>query len=169
MLKEGDKAPDFFLPDDSGQKRSLKEFKDKTLILFFYPKDDTPGCTREAQAFSVLRTKIEKAGGAVLGVSRDTVEKHAKFRDKYKLTVRLLADTERTLHEAYGAWGVKTMYGKKIEGALRSTFVIEKETIKKVFSNVKVDGHADKVLAAITAADEISVPKKAATKTKPKK
>ena len=166
MLSEGDKAPDFSLPSDSGQKVSLKDFKGKTLVLYFYPKDDTPGCTREAQAFSSLKAKIEKAGGAVVGVSRDSVEKHAKFRDKYKLTIPLLADTERRLHEAYGAWGEKTMYGKKIEGAIRSTFVIQNGNILKAFPSVKVDGHADKVLELLSGGGKAEEKKTTAPKKK---
>jgi peroxiredoxin Q/BCP len=163
VLKEGDKAPDFTLDSDSGKRVSLKDFGKKTLVLYFYPKDDTPGCTREAQAFEKARTKIEKAGAAVVGVSRDSVERHCRFKDKYDLAFPLLSDPEHEVHEAYGAWGEKTMYGKKVLGAIRSTFVIKDGKIAQAFPSVKVDGHADAVLAVLAGA-----PTTAKAKPKPK-
>jgi thioredoxin-dependent peroxiredoxin len=169
VLKEGDKAPDLTLDDDAGGKVSLSSLwsADKTLVLYFYPKDDTPGCTREACAFSTpgARAKLEKAGAVVVGVSRDKVATHAKFKGKYKLKVPLLADPERAAHEAYGAWGEKTMYGKKVLGAIRCTFVIRGGKILKVFPSVKVDGHVDQVLATLGSGTE-AAPAKTKTTAK---
>ena len=149
MLKEGDKAPKFTLESDSGERVSLSDFKDKTLVLYFYPKDSTPGCTREAQAFTAARRAIERAGGAVVGVSKDSVKSHGNFRDRCELGIPLLSDPELTVQKAYGAWGEKTMYGKKMLGTIRSTFLIKGGRIVKVFPKVKVDGHADEVLEAL--------------------
>lgn len=149
MLKEGDKAPSFNLPTDDGGKVSLKDFAGKALVLYFYPRDNTPGCTRQAQAFSASRRKIEAAGGAVVGVSKDTLKSHQSFRAKCDLDITLASDPDLVVHKAYGAWGEKTMYGKKIEGTLRTTFVIRDGKIAKIFPSVKVDGHADAVLEAI--------------------
>jgi peroxiredoxin Q/BCP len=148
MVKAGDAAPTFKAPADSGSDLSLEDFKGKTLVLYFYPKDDTPGCTVEANEFTTLADEFAAAGATVLGVSRDTVKSHCKFRDKYGLKVALLSDPELTLHNAYGAWGEKTMYGKKVEGVLRSTFVIDgRGVVVKAYPNVKAAGHAAKVLA----------------------
>jgi len=149
VLKEGDKAPSFDLASDEGGNVSLRDFAGKALVLYFYPRDNTPGCTREAQAFTAARRAIEKAGGAVVGVSRDSLKSHQSFREKCKLGITLLSDPDLSVHKAYGAWGEKTMYGKKVEGVLRSTFIVKDGKIAKVFPNVKVDGHADAVLAAI--------------------
>ncbi len=154
MLEAGDKAPDFTLESDAGKKVSLRDFRGKTLVLYFYPKDDTPGCTREAQAFTKSRAAIERAGGAVVGVSRDSVERHCKFRDKYGLSFPLLADPDAAVHKAYGAWGEKNMYGKKMMGIIRTTVVIdEKGVVRKVFPSVKVKGHVDKVLETLATLD----------------
>ncbi len=149
MLKEGDKAPSFDLASDEGGKVSLRDFAGKALVLYFYPRDNTPGCTREAQAFTEARRAIEKAGGAVVGVSRDSLKSHQSFREKCKLGITLLSDPDLSVHKAYGAWGEKTMYGKKIEGVLRSTFIVKDGKIARAFPNVKVDGHADAVLNAL--------------------
>jgi len=156
VLKEGDKVPAAALrgsfETDDGRKVSLGALAPpgKTLVLFFYPKDSTPGCTREAQGFTASRGAIEKAGGVVVGVSRDSVKSHCSFRDKFKLAIPLLSDPDRTLHEAFGAWGEKTMYGKKILGAIRSTFLIKDGKVVRVWPSVKVDGHSDQVLAALS-------------------
>ncbi|WP_437503065.1 peroxiredoxin [Sorangium sp. So ce1099] len=150
MLNAGDRAPDFSLDSDSGKAVSLADFPGKTVVLYFYPKDDTPGCTREAQAFSAALQAFADAGAVVLGVSRDSVERHRKFRDKYDLGVTLLSDPELAAHNAYGAYGEKTMYGKKVTGTIRSTFIIGPDRkVKHAFSGVKVDGHADAVLALV--------------------
>ena len=116
MLKEGDKAPAFKLPSVEGGDLSLKDFAGKTVVLYFYPKDDTPGCTREACAFRDSQAALKKAGAVVLGVSPDSVESHQKFRAKYKLNFPLLADADKTVAKKYGAFGEKVMYGKKVDG-----------------------------------------------------
>ena len=164
MLKEGDKAPAFSLDSDSGKKISLSDFKGKTLVLYFYPKDNTPGCTREAIAFSGAADAFAKAGATVVGVSKDSVASHCKFRDQHALKIPLVSDPDLSLHKAFGAFGEKVMYGKKVEGVIRSTFVIDGSgTITKVFPSVKVDGHEEKVLAALgAAAGAAPVAKKAA-------
>jgi thioredoxin-dependent peroxiredoxin len=150
VIDTGTKAPDFTLDADDGKKRSLRDFAGKTLVLYFYPKDDTPGCTREAQAFSKARAAIAKAGAEVVGVSKDTIASHCRFRDKYDLSIPLLSDPDLTLHKAFGAYGEKTMYGKKVTGVIRSTFIVKDGKVVRVFPNVKVDGHADQVLAFLT-------------------
>ncbi|WP_437276826.1 peroxiredoxin [Sorangium sp. So ce375] len=150
MVNAGDRAPDFSLESDSGKTVSLADFPGKTVVLYFYPKDDTPGCTREAQAFSGALRAFTEAGAVVLGVSRDSVERHRKFRDKYDLGVTLLSDPDLAAHNAYGVYGEKSMYGKKVMGTIRSTFVIGPDrAVKHAFSAVKVDGHADEVLALV--------------------
>ncbi|KYF86056.1 bacterioferritin comigratory protein [Sorangium cellulosum] len=154
MVNVGDRAPDFSLESDSGKKVGLADFPGKTVVLYFYPKDDTPGCTREAQAFSAGLDAFAEAGAVVLGVSRDSVDRHRKFRDKYDLGVPLLSDPDLVAHNAYGAYGEKTMYGKKVTGTIRSTFIIGPDRkVKHVFSGVKVDGHADAVLALVRGGD----------------
>jgi len=146
-LAKNDKAPKFDLPSDSGKNLSLADFAGKALVLYFYPKDNTPGCTREAQAFTKLLPAFKKAGAAVVGVSRDSVASHCGFRDELGLKVALLSDPDLAVHKAYGAWGEKTSYGKKTTGVIRSTFLIdEKGRIARAWSNVKVDGHAEAVL-----------------------
>ncbi len=168
MLDTGAKAPDFTLDSDAGKKVSLKDFAGKTLVLYFYPKDDTPGCTREAQAFSKARADIAKNGGVVVGVSKDTVASHCKFRDKYGLSIPLLSDPDLSVHKAYGAFGEKTMYGKKVLGTIRSTFLVRDGKIVKAYPSVKVDGHADQVLAFLKGGDESTPKKKAAAAPKKK-
>ena len=150
MLEEGKKAPAFTLASSGGEKVSLGDFKGQKVILYFYPKDDTPGCTREAEGFRAALPKIKKKNAVVLGVSRDSVESHCKFIDKYGLNFPLLSDPDGKVLRAYGAWGEKNMYGKKTEGVLRTTVIIDGEgKVEKVFPRVKVDGHVDKVLAAL--------------------
>jgi peroxiredoxin Q/BCP len=152
MLKDGDKAPVFKLPSVEGGDVSLKDFAGKTVVLYFYPKDDTPGCTREACAFRDSQAALKKAGAVVLGVSPDSVESHQKFRSKYKLNFPLLADADKIVARKYGAFGDKVMYGKKVTGMIRSTFVIDGHgVVRKVFPRVKVDGHSDKVLEAVSS------------------
>ena len=152
MLKEGDKAPAFKLPSVEGGDVGLKDFAGKTVVLYFYPKDDTPGCTREACAFRDSQAALKKAGAVVLGVSPDSVESHQKFRGKYKLNFPLLADADKSVAKKYGAWGEKVMYGKKVTGMIRSTFVIDRDgVVRKVFPRVRVDGHADKVLEVVSS------------------
>lgn len=150
MLKEGAKAPAFKLAADSGETVSLADFAGKNVVLYFYPRDSTPGCTREAEAFRDAAAQLKKKNAVVLGVSKDSIASHCKFRDKYELNFPLLSDPDGTTIEKYGAWGEKTLYGKKSMGIIRSTVVIGPDgKIKKVFPKVKVDGHADEVLAAL--------------------
>ncbi|MDO8838177.1 MAG: thioredoxin-dependent thiol peroxidase [Parvibaculum sp.] len=146
----GAKAPAFKLPADDGSAVTLKQLAGKKVVLYFYPKDDTPGCTTEAIAFSALKKKFDAAGAVVLGVSKDTVEKHCKFRDKHGLTVRLLSDEDGKTLEAYGVWGEKSLYGRKFMGITRTTVLIDgKGMVSKVWPKVKVKDHAEEVLAAV--------------------
>lgn len=150
MLNPGDKAPSFSLPSDSGEETSLKSLLNKTLVLYFYPKADTPGCTSEANQFRDAKKEIEKAGGRVAGMSGDSVEDLQKFRDKYSLNFPLLSDASHQTLEAYGVWQEKNMYGRKSMGVVRTTYIIGPDgKVKKVFPRVKVDGHIHEVLAAL--------------------
>jgi peroxiredoxin Q/BCP len=150
MLKEGNKAPAFKLPSTEGEDVSLKDLAGKTVVLYFYPRDMTPGCTTEACDFRDAKKALEKKGAVVYGVSKDSLETHGKFIDKYDLNFPLLTDKKGEVMEKYGAWGEKTMYGKKVTGVIRTTVVIGPDgKVKKVFPNVKVKGHVEKVLAAI--------------------
>ncbi len=149
-LKVGQKAPDFTVIDDKGEKVKLADLKGKKVVLYFYPKDDTPGCTKEACAFRDGIDKIKKRGAVVLGVSADSVESHKKFKSKFDLNFPLLADTEKKMIEAYGVWKEKSMYGKKYMGIERTTFVIDENgKIAQIFPKVKVDQHYDEVLEAL--------------------
>ena len=148
-LKEGDKAPEFAVPDASGATVRLKDLRGKKVVLYFYPKDDTPGCTKEACAFRDAFAKFKKRGIEVLGVSLDSEKSHQKFAAKYDLPFRLLADTERKVSVVYGTYGEKKFMGRKYMGNHRMTFLIdEKGKIKKIFEKVKPDEHAEQVLAA---------------------
>jgi len=148
----GDKAPDFSLADQAGRTVRLKDFKGKTIVLYFYPKDDTPGCTKESCGFRDAETAIRKAGAVVLGVSLDDEASHQKFIAKYGLPFSLLCDEEAKLSKAYGVYKEKNMYGRKYWGIERSTFVIDGTgEIKAAFRKVKVDGHAKEVLAVLRA------------------
>jgi thioredoxin-dependent peroxiredoxin len=151
MLTVGDKIPSFSLTNDSGDTITDQSLGGRTVVLYFYPKDDTPGCTKEAIAFTQHHDGFVQAGAQVIGVSRDNVDSHKKFKHKYAIKIALLSDPDAHLHRAFGAWGIKNNYGKETEGALRSTFVIDKYgTVVRVFSNVKVDGHAEAVLGMLT-------------------
>ncbi|MEM8758956.1 MAG: peroxiredoxin [Pseudomonadota bacterium] len=148
----GDMAPDFTLPADGGRTLSLADFAGKPLVLYFYPKDDTSGCTKEAVGFSELIGEFQSAGAAIVGVSKDTAAKHDKFIAKHDLKVGLLSDAEGDLCERYGVWKEKSMYGKKYMGIERSTFLIGADgKIAEAWRNVKVPGHVDTVLAAVKA------------------
>jgi peroxiredoxin Q/BCP len=150
MIEEGKKAPAFTLESDGGEKVKLSDLKGKNVVLYFYPKDDTPGCTKEACAFRDARAPLAKAGAVVLGVSPDAVDRHKKFKQKYELNFPLLADPDHAVAEKYGAWGEKTLYGKKSMGIIRSTFLIDKAgVVRKVWPRVKVDGHDEQVLTAL--------------------
>lgn len=150
-LVAGSKAPDFDLPTDTGRV-SLAALKGKTVVLFFYPKDDTPGCTTESIGFSQAKGDFEKAGAVVIGVSKDTAAKHGKFRAKHGLTVELGSDADGDVIERYGAWQEKSLYGRKYMGIDRSTFLIDGGgVIQHVWRKVKVAGHVEDVLAAARA------------------
>ena len=150
MLNEGDKAPDFSVKDDKGNDVSLQDFRGKKLVLYFYPKDDTTGCTAEACDFRDNLARIKREDAIVIGVSPDSEKKHAKFKTKYELTFPLLADEEKKIVNDYGVWKEKSMYGRKYMGVERTTFIIdEKGKIAKIFPKVKVAGHVDEVLAAL--------------------
>ena len=150
MLEDGAKAPDFTLPDADGKSVRLASFKGHPVVVYFYPKDDTSGCTTEAKAFTALLGDFKKAGAEVIGISPDSPERHRKFTAKHGLGVRLLADEERTAAEAYGVWVEKSMYGRKYMGVERSTFLVDaKGKIARSWRKVKVPGHAEQVLAAV--------------------
>ncbi|NLF11464.1 MAG: thioredoxin-dependent thiol peroxidase [Anaerolineaceae bacterium] len=150
MLKAGDPAPDFTLVSDGGQEVSLSDYRGQKVVLYFYPKDDTPGCTAEACAFRDDHSDIVAAGAAVLGVSPDTIKSHDKFKAKYNLPFALLSDPDHRVADMYGAWGEKKMFGKAYEGILRSTFIVDEEgTIVKVFPKVTPKDHSREVLAAL--------------------
>lgn len=149
---EGGKAPAFSLPTDHGDILSLKDCAGRIVILYFYPKDDTPGCTREAVDFSTLIPKFNRAGAVVLGVSKDSPETHETFRRKHGLKVKLASDETGKALAAYGVWVEKSLYGRKFMGIERSTFLIDGEgVIRKIWRKVKVAGHAEEVLAAMHA------------------
>ncbi|HUA67850.1 MAG TPA: thioredoxin-dependent thiol peroxidase [Candidatus Saccharimonadales bacterium] len=149
-LKEGDAAPDFSAATNGGGRVSLADFKGRNVILYFYPKDDTPGCTKEACAFRDHFSEFKKRGAVVLGVSTDPVKSHDKFVEKFKLPFTLLADEDKKLVTAYGAWGEKSFMGRKYLGTHRVTFLIGPEgRIKKIWLQVKPDEHAMEVLAAL--------------------
>jgi peroxiredoxin Q/BCP len=149
-IDEGSKAPDFTLPTHDGTKLKLSSLRGQPVVLYFYPKDDTPGCTKEACGFRDTKAKLAKHKAVVLGVSPDSPASHEKFRTKYKLPFTLLADEGHAVAEKYGAWREKNMYGKKSMGIARSTFIIDAAgNVAKVFKAVRADGHAEQVLAAL--------------------
>ena len=151
-LNEGDKAPAFDLPSDSGKNVKLSDYKGKKVVLYFYPKDDTPGCTKEAIGFTEALATFKRAGAVVIGASKDTAEKHGKFRDKYDLKILLVSDEDGSLCEDYGVWAKKLNYGKSYMGIERSTFLIdEKGKVAKVWRKVRVPGHVEDVLEAAKA------------------
>jgi peroxiredoxin Q/BCP len=152
MMDEAQPAPDFTLADQTGKKVTLSKLKASPIVLYFYPKDDTPGCTKEACNFRDAFADYKKAGAVILGISPDDPESHAKFAKKFDLPFTLLADPDHKVCELYGVWKEKNMYGKKYMGVERTTFVIDsKKIIRKVFAKVKVDGHSAEVLDAINA------------------
>ena len=152
MLEEGKKAPSFALKDQTGEVISLDSLKGKNVVLYFYPKDDTSGCTKEACNFRDELPKFSKLDAVILGVSPDSVESHRKFAEKYKLPFSLLSDEKIEICNKYGVWQEKSMYGKKYMGVVRTTFIInEKGIIKKIFPKVKVDEHNTEVMEALKA------------------
>jgi peroxiredoxin Q/BCP len=151
MIEAGQRAPAFKLESSDGGKVSLSDFKGKNVVLYFYPKDNTPGCTLEAQDFQASLPAFKKKNAVVLGVSRDSIASHCKFREKYDLSFQLLSDPDHEVLEAYGAWGEKVLYGKKSVGIVRTTVVIDdKGKVKRIFSKVKVKDHVKAVLAALS-------------------
>jgi len=151
LLVEGEPAPDFTLTDDSGEAVTLSSFRGKPVILYFYPKDDTPGCTKQACGLRDSYAEYEAHGAVILGVSPDDAGSHARFKEKYSLPFTLLADPDRTVAEAYDVWREKTNYGKTSMGIVRSTFVIDADgNLVKAFYGVKPDGHAEKILKVLS-------------------
>ena len=149
MLKEGDAAPEFTVQTDTGEEFTLAEHCDETIVLYFYPRADTPGCTVESIEFRDSVKKFTKKGVTVIGVSPDTCKAQAKFKEKFDLKFTLLADADKTIANKYGVMKEKNMYGKKVMGVARTTFIIEKGKIAKIFGNVKPEGHAEQVLGAL--------------------
>lgn len=150
-IKEQETAPDFSLLDETGKMRSLTDYRGKSVVLYFYPKDDTPGCTTEACAFRDDYSAYEKAGVVILGVSPDSPKSHAKFKAKHGLPFTLLSDEDHKVCELYGVWGPKKFMGRVYDGVFRTTFLINKEgMITKVFEDVKPAGHSNEILAAIS-------------------
>ena len=149
MLAEGDPVPDVALTGMQGERVSPADFRGNKLVLYFYPKDDTSGCTREAQDFTALAEGFEKAGTWILGVSKDDAKSHAKFASKYDLKVKLASDLDGSVCEAFGTWGEKSLYGRKYMGIDRATFLIDRDgTIARIWRKVRVAGHAEEVLEA---------------------
>jgi thioredoxin-dependent peroxiredoxin len=149
-IEEGARAPDFSLHADDGQTVKLSALRGKPVVVYFYPKDDTPGCTREACAFRDRRADLARLGATLLGISPDDVDSHQRFRHKFSLNFPLLSDPQHKVAEKYGAWREKNMYGKKVMGIQRSTFVIDPQgRVTRVWRNVKVDGHDEQVLAEV--------------------
>jgi len=152
MLEAGELAPDFALPDQEGRLHRLSDYRGRWVVLYFYPKDDTPGCTKEACGFRDEKGRLEELGAVVLGVSADDVESHKRFAEKYRLNFPLLSDPDKEAIRAYGAWGKKTLYGKEYEGVLRQTFLIDPEgRVAKVWRKVSPEGHAEEVAQALEA------------------
>lgn len=151
LPKVGNKAPAFTLPNQDGEKIKLSDFRgEKHVVLYFYPKDDTPGCTKEACGFTDAMTKLKRAGAIIIGVSPDSPAKHAKFIGKYKLKVELVADEDKKVIQKYGCWVKKKLYGREYMGVARNTFLIDKEgTLRHVFEKVKPEGHAEEVLVKL--------------------
>jgi thioredoxin-dependent peroxiredoxin len=155
MIQDGDKAPDFELATDDGGKLKLSKLKGKPVVLYFYPKDDTTGCTTEAKDFTSRAADFRRAGVEVIGVSPDSADSHRKFAKKHDLAIRLAADTDKAVSMAYGVWTEKSMYGRKFMGVERSTFLIDaKGRIARSWRKVRVPGHAEAVLAAARDLDK---------------
>jgi peroxiredoxin Q/BCP len=151
-VQEGAAAPKFELVSDTGAKVTSRDYAGRWLVLYFYPRDNTPGCTREAHDFTAAASRLNELGADVVGVSRDSVQSHQGFKGKCKIGFTLLSDPALAAHRAFGAWGTKTMYGKKVEGVIRSTFLVAPDgSVARVWAGVKVDGHVDKVIAALEA------------------
>jgi thioredoxin-dependent peroxiredoxin len=152
MIEDGKKAPDFVLPDDNGESVRLSKLKGRPVVVYFYPKDDTSGCTQEAKDFSCLADEFAFAGAELVGISPDSLVSHQKFKTKHELSLRLLSDEQKKAAEAYEVWVEKSMYGRKYMGVERSTFLIDKSgKLVKSWRKVKIPGHAEEVLEAVRA------------------
>jgi thioredoxin-dependent peroxiredoxin len=150
MVQNGETAPDFTLPDDTGSVVQLAKLKGRPVVVYFYPKDDTSGCTQEAKDFSCLDHEFAEAGAVLVGISPDSVARHKSFKSKYELSLRLLSDEDKAAAQAYGVWVEKSMYGRKYMGVERSTFLIDKKgKLVRSWRKVKIPGHAEEVLAAV--------------------
>ncbi len=150
MLTEGSKAPEFTLPDHAGNKVSLSDFKGKSVLVYFYPKDNTPGCTKEACSLRDGYEQIQAKNAVVIGISADSQKSHTNFKTKYNLPFYLLSDPDREVIKSFGAWGEKSMYGKTYEGIMRYSFLVDKNgVVKKVWNKVNTAAHADEVLEAL--------------------
>ena len=146
-MKEGNEAPDFCLPDHEGKEHCLHEFRGKWIVLYFYPKDNTSGCTREAKDFTAMKGEFEKSGAVIIGISKDSPRSHARFIEKHNLGILLLSDENHGVIEKYGAWGKKKNYGREYFGTVRSTFLINPDgKIVKIWPKVRVAGHVEEVL-----------------------
>jgi peroxiredoxin Q/BCP len=153
MLEEGDQAPEIELPDETGERVSLKDLRGRTIVLYFYPKDDTEGCTLEAKEFSERMKSFARAGATVIGISPDSPRSHEKFKCKHELSVRLASDADKTVVNAYGVWVEKSMYGRTFMGVERATFLVGPEgRIVRIWRKVSAKGHAEEVLQAVRAA-----------------
>ena len=166
-LKEGAAAPKFDLESDDGRHVALADYAGKWLVLYFYPRDNTPGCTREAQDFTAAAARLKKLGAEIVGISKDSVKSHCGFKEKIGISFALVSDPDLKAHRAYGAWGTKTMYGRKVEGVIRSTFLVSPAgKVERGWGGVKVDGHVEKVIAALEGARGNGERGKATQKTK---
>jgi len=153
MLTKGDNAPEFCLPNSEGKPICLKDFRGRWLVLYFYPKDNSSGCTKEALEFTELKSRFEGMKAVIIGISPDSVESHRKFREKHALTITLLSDPDHKVLEAYGVWQLKRMYGREYHGVVRSTFLIDPDgKIAEIWTKVKVKGHAEAVQCALSDA-----------------
>ena len=163
MLKQGDKAPDFDLEAEGGKRTKLSDHRGKSAVVYFYPRDNTPGCTVEAIDFSREKAAFDALGVPVFAISRDSLKSHTSFRTKHGLTIDLLSDPDLSVHKAYGAWGEKNMYGKKVEGVLRSTFLVGPDgRVARAWPSVKVNGHVAAVLGALGGGSAAGTPAKKA-------
>lgn len=159
MVVVGEKAPNFILETDEGKQVTLEDYRGKKVVLYFYPKDGTPGCTTEALEFKEISNEFAKEGAVILGISKDSVKSHQKFKEKYQLPFTLLSDPEATVMNVYGVWKEKSLYGKKFMGTERTTFLIdEKGIVRKIYAKVKPEGHAQTCLLDLTKEPKLFLP-----------
>ncbi len=159
MVVVGEKAPNFILETDEAKQVTLEDYRGKKVVLYFYPKDGTPGCTTEALEFKEISNEFAKEGAVILGISKDSVKSHQKFKEKYQLPFTLLSDPEATVMNVYGVWKEKSLYGKKFMGTERTTFLIdEKGIVRKIYAKVKPEGHAQTCLLDLTKEPKLFLP-----------